>query len=168
MPTRIVHFEIPADDTGKGIEFWSSLFGWEFESFPGPFEYHMTRISDQTGGAITNMEPGKKGTRAYFAVDEINAGAARVNELGGHADEPRPVPRHGLVRNLPRPPGKRVRPLAERLIRARPGLSLYIGLTPDDRVPGQVCCSRARGRCARLTPSAKTLTANASRWEGCV
>ena len=49
----------------------------------------MTRISDQTGAAITNMEPGKKGTRAYFAVDEINAGAARVNELGGEADEPR-------------------------------------------------------------------------------
>ena len=71
MPTRIVHFEIPADDTGKGVEFWSSLFGWEFESFPGPFEYHMTRISEQTGGAITDMEPGKKGTRAYFAVDEI-------------------------------------------------------------------------------------------------
>ena len=81
MPTRIVHFEIPADDTGKGIEFWGSLFGWEFESFPGPFEYHMARISEQTGGAITNMEPGKKGARAYFDVDEIKVGAARVNEL---------------------------------------------------------------------------------------
>ena len=83
----------------------------------------MTQISDQTGGAITNMEPGKKGTRAYFDVDEIKAGAARVNELGGQADEPQASARHGLVRNLPRPPGKRVRPLAERPIRARPDLS---------------------------------------------
>jgi hypothetical protein len=46
---KVVHFEIPADDTAKGREFWGSLFGWQFESYPGPFEYHMTRISDQAG-----------------------------------------------------------------------------------------------------------------------
>jgi hypothetical protein len=57
MPGQIVHFEIPADDTAKGREFWGSLFGWQFEAVPGPFEYHMTRISDQAGLAITNMEP---------------------------------------------------------------------------------------------------------------
>ena len=55
MPGQIVHFEIPADDTAKSREFWGSLFGWQFESYPGPFEYHMTRISDQGGLAITNM-----------------------------------------------------------------------------------------------------------------
>src|SRR5215207_1018024 len=27
MPGHIVHFEIPADDTAKGREFWGSLFG---------------------------------------------------------------------------------------------------------------------------------------------
>ena len=95
MPGQIVHFEIPADDTTKSREFWGSLFGWKFESYPGPFEYHMTRISDQGGLAITNMEPGKRGTRAYFEVDDIKAGAARVRELGGEADEPAPVPGMG-------------------------------------------------------------------------
>jgi uncharacterized protein len=95
MPGEIVHFEIPADDTAKGREFWGSLFGWTFEEAPGPFEYHMTRISEQTGGAITNMEPGKRGTRAYFAVDDINAGVARVKELGGEADDAQPVPSMG-------------------------------------------------------------------------
>jgi predicted enzyme related to lactoylglutathione lyase len=33
--------------------------------------------------------------RAYFDVDDINAGAARVRELGGKADEPMPVPSMG-------------------------------------------------------------------------
>ena len=70
MPGQPVHVEIPADDTAKGRQFWGSLFGWQFESFPGPFEYHMTRISDQ-------------------------AGAARVRELGGEAGEPAPVPNMG-------------------------------------------------------------------------
>ena len=96
MPTKIVHFEIPADDTEKGRAFWGSLFGWEFKQYPGPSEYHMTEIvPGQTGGAITNMEPGKRGTRAYFDVDEIKAGAARVRELGGEASEPMPVPNMG-------------------------------------------------------------------------
>jgi uncharacterized protein len=95
MPGQVVHVEIPADDTGKGQEFWGSLFGWEFEAFPGPFEYHMTRIAEQTGAAITNMEPGKQGLRAYFDVDDINAGAARVKELGGEAGEVSPVPNMG-------------------------------------------------------------------------
>ena len=90
MTGQIVHFEIPADDTTKSREFWGSLFGWQFEAYPGPFEYHMTRISDQAGLAITNMEPGKRGTRAYFDVDDINAGAARVRELGGEANDPAP------------------------------------------------------------------------------
>ena len=47
MPGQPVHFEIPADDTAQGRQFWGSLFGWQFEAFPGPFESHMTRISDQ-------------------------------------------------------------------------------------------------------------------------
>ncbi|MCP9485944.1 MAG: hypothetical protein MSC30_08785 [Gaiellaceae bacterium MAG52_C11] len=55
----------------------------------------MTQIGEQAGGAITNMEPGKRGTRTYFDVDEINAGAARVKELGGEAGEPGPVPGMG-------------------------------------------------------------------------
>ena len=75
MPGQPVHFEIPADDTAKGRESWGSLFGWQFEAFPGPFEYHMTRISDQAGAAITNMEPGTRGIRPYFDVDDINVGA---------------------------------------------------------------------------------------------
>ena len=95
MPGQIVHIEIPADDTAKSRQFWGGLFGWEFQAFPGPSEYHMTRLSESTGAAITNMEPGKQGTRSYFDVADIKAGAARVSELGGEAGEPMPVPGMG-------------------------------------------------------------------------
>jgi|ERR671925_443383 predicted enzyme related to lactoylglutathione lyase len=95
MAGQVVHLEIPADDTAKAREFWGGLFGWQWQATEGPFEYHMTRISDQTGGAVTNMEPGKRGARVYFAVDDVNAGAARVKELGGQSDDPRPVPGMG-------------------------------------------------------------------------
>ena len=95
MPGEIVHFEIPADDTARGREFWGSLFGWQFEAYPGPSEYHMARTSDTTGAAITNMEPGKRGLRAYFDVDDIRQGVARVKELGGEAGDALPVPGMG-------------------------------------------------------------------------
>jgi uncharacterized protein len=95
MPGQIVHLELPADDTQKAQEFWGSLFGWQFQAYPGPSEYHMTRIGKQQGAAITNMEPGKKGARPYFEVDDINVGAARVKELGGEAGDPMPVPSMG-------------------------------------------------------------------------
>jgi hypothetical protein len=94
MAGEIVHFEIPADDTEQARAFWGGLFGWQFESYPGPSEYHMTQIGS-SGGAITNMQPGKKGTRAYFSVDDIDAGVARVKELGGTASDRAPVPEMG-------------------------------------------------------------------------
>jgi len=34
MAGQIVHFEIPADDTGAAQAFWGSLFGWQFASSP--------------------------------------------------------------------------------------------------------------------------------------
>jgi predicted enzyme related to lactoylglutathione lyase len=105
MPGQFVHIEIPADDTGKSREFYGSLLGWQFEEFPGPFEYHMSQIGEQQGAAITNMEPGKRGTRAYFLVDDINAGAARVKELGGEANDPGPVPSMGWFATCKDPHG---------------------------------------------------------------
>ena len=106
MPGQIVHIEIPADDTEKGRAFWGSLFGWQFEAYPGAAgEYHMTQISDTSGAAIMGGEPGKKGARAYFDVDDINAGAARVNELGGEASDPMPVPGMGWFSTCTDPHG---------------------------------------------------------------
>jgi hypothetical protein len=103
---EIVHIEIPADDTETSREFWGSLFGWKFESYPGaPNEYHTARITDRSGAAITNMEPGKRGTRTYFAVDDINAGAARVKELGGEAGDAMPVPNMGWFSTCKDPHG---------------------------------------------------------------
>lgn len=96
MPGQMVHVEIAAGDTAKAREFWGSLFGWEWERLPGPTEYHMTRFSDTTGGAIyAPDEPGKRGTRVYFDVDDIRQGNARVQELGGDASDAMPVPGMG-------------------------------------------------------------------------
>jgi uncharacterized protein len=95
MAGQIVHLEIPADDTARARGFWGSLFGWQFEQFPGPADYHMARIDERSGAAVTGPEPGLAGLRVYFDVDDIRAEAARVRELGGEAAEPMPVPSQG-------------------------------------------------------------------------
>jgi predicted enzyme related to lactoylglutathione lyase len=104
MAGEIVHLELPASDTGRSREFWSSLFGWQFQAYEGPFEYHMTRVSDTQGAAIF---PGEGGTaaRPYFSVDDVTAGAARVGELGGQADDPQPVPGMGWFATCTDPDG---------------------------------------------------------------
>ena len=96
MAGQMVHYEIPAGDAEKAKAFWGGLFGWDFQEFPGaPGGYHMTRFSENTGGAIYGAEGGKRGARTYFDVDDINAGRSRVGELGGEAGEATPVPNMG-------------------------------------------------------------------------
>ena len=96
MPGQMVHLEIPAGDTAKSRAFWGSLFGWEFQEYPGsPTEYHMTRFSETSGGAIYGADDGSGSPRVYFDVDDINAENARVKELGGEAGEAMPVPGMG-------------------------------------------------------------------------
>lgn len=95
MAGEMVHIEFPAGDTAKAREFWGGLFGWQFQEFPGPTEYHMTRFSESQGGAIGPADGSKRGARVYFDVDDIRAGTARVGELGGQSGDPLPVPGMG-------------------------------------------------------------------------
>jgi uncharacterized protein len=104
---QMVHLEMPAGDTAKEREFWSGLFGWQWQAFEGsPTEYHMTQFSETTGGAIYEADPpDKRGMRVYFDVDDINAGNARVKELGGEADDAQPVPGMGWFSTCKDPEG---------------------------------------------------------------
>ena len=106
MAGQMVHFEIPAGDTAQAKEFWGGLFGWEFQEYPGsPTEYHMTRFSENTGGAIYGEDTDARGTRTYFDVDDAPAAVARVRELGGEADEPMAVPGMGWFATCTDPHG---------------------------------------------------------------
>lgn len=92
--SKIVHFEIPADDTGRAKEFWGGLFGYQFQSMEGPVEYHMFQTGENEGGAVMQGE-GQNGLIVYFGVDDIEAARDKVQELGGSAEEKQPVPGFG-------------------------------------------------------------------------
>jgi uncharacterized protein len=92
MPGRLVHFEFPVEDAERAKQFWSSLFGWQFQSWDGPVEYHMTQAGGDPGGALFPSENAGRGANVYFDVDDIKDGLARVRELGGEAEEAMPIP----------------------------------------------------------------------------
>lgn len=92
MPGRLVHFELPADDTARAREFYGSLFGWTFETWSGPVEYHQTPAGGEPSGAIYPSQEGERGPVVYFDTDDIRASVQRVRDLGGSADDPQPIP----------------------------------------------------------------------------
>jgi hypothetical protein len=96
MPGKLVHFELPAQDTKRARAFWSGLFGWSFRDpgMPG-IEYWMVRTSEDQGGAVLASESPPKGPIIYFDTDDIEVSIARVRELGGTADAKHPIPHVG-------------------------------------------------------------------------
>jgi predicted enzyme related to lactoylglutathione lyase len=97
MTGKIVHFEVPADDTSRALKFYNEMFGWSFRAMEGPVEYHMAQVSEGLGGAVHRADQGGgiPGIFVYFDVDDINDGAQRVRDLGGKAEEPGPIPQMG-------------------------------------------------------------------------
>jgi predicted enzyme related to lactoylglutathione lyase len=90
----LVHFELPAGDTARAVEFWSGLFGWEFGD-PMEAQYWMTRTGESQGGAIFTPQDGSRGLLAYFDTDDIDATLDKVRSSGGTADEKQPIPNVG-------------------------------------------------------------------------
>lgn len=92
---KIVHFEIPADDTTRAREFWAELFGVQWQSYDGPIEYHMFDNGNQTGGGLMPRQQGQDGLTVYFNTDDIEASREKVQQLGGSVEEKQPVPGMG-------------------------------------------------------------------------
>ena len=97
MAGRLVHFEIPAEDTARAQEFYEQLFGWSFQSWDGPVEYRMTQAGGDPGGAIYKTEGRPAGPIVYFDTDDIDAHVARVRDLGGRAEDKMPIPGVGWM-----------------------------------------------------------------------
>jgi predicted enzyme related to lactoylglutathione lyase len=87
MPT-IVHFEIPTDDLERAKRFYTELFGWKIEKYPGPMEYWMITTTDEEGkkalegGMMQRQDPQHPITN-YIDVPAIDEYAVKIENLGG-------------------------------------------------------------------------------------
>ncbi len=97
---RVVHFEIPADDTKRGSEFYSKVFGWKFEKWDGPMEYWLITTGDKKDKGIDGgmMKKGKDldKVRNTIEVTSIDEYTKKIEAAGGKVLGPKmPVPKIG-------------------------------------------------------------------------
>ncbi|MFA7324758.1 MAG: VOC family protein [Candidatus Nanopelagicales bacterium] len=99
MSGKVVHFEIPIDDSARATEFYSATFGWEFQQW-GPMEYWGTAAGtgEGIGGALTKREDAAQGLTFYIAVENIDETLAAIESTGGtRLSERMPIPGTGWM-----------------------------------------------------------------------
>lgn len=87
MP-RPVHFEFQADDPERAVQFYSEVFGWEFNNWGGPQEYWLitTGAEGQPGinGGMMRRQPEWAGnTCNILDVPSVDDFAEKITGAGG-------------------------------------------------------------------------------------
>ena len=86
MPDRPTHFEIPVDDPDRAEKFYSEVFGWTFDRYPGaPNYYGMATTGDSNpgvNGALFQRTEGS-GVALTMSVDSIEDAEAKITAAGG-------------------------------------------------------------------------------------
>jgi uncharacterized protein len=93
--TKVVHFEIPADNVERSKSFYKQAFGWDISQYPG-MEYHMintvevdqkTRLPKEpgaiNGGMAKRNTDTNKSTVITIDVADIDAALKNIEKLGG-------------------------------------------------------------------------------------
>jgi hypothetical protein len=97
MPT-IVHFEIPADDVERSKKFYSDLFGWKIEIWPGSTvddkEYWMITTTDEKGnkalgGGMMKRQMSQHQNTNFIDVESVDEYSSKVQQLGGKVVVPK-------------------------------------------------------------------------------
>jgi uncharacterized protein len=104
MPT-IVHFEIPADDVERSRKFYTDLFGWKIEKWPGMdsdsggsssnMEYWVITTTDEkgnkaliSGGMMKRQNPHEQITN-FIDVKSVDEYSSKIEKLGGKVVVPK-------------------------------------------------------------------------------
>ena len=84
MSGKVVHFEIPIDDSERAIAFYQEAFGWDLEQW-GPAEYWTTEAGEGEGigGALTKRSEDVPVLVFYIAVEDIEAALEAIEGAGG-------------------------------------------------------------------------------------
>jgi predicted enzyme related to lactoylglutathione lyase len=88
----VVWNELGTNDTQKAGEFYSNVFGWTTQQFPGPMEYTLFNNGDNGIGGMyqitAEMGPIPPHWLVYFAVDDCDAAVQKATGLGANVMKP--------------------------------------------------------------------------------
>jgi predicted enzyme related to lactoylglutathione lyase len=90
--SRVVHFEIPADQPERAITFYKSVFGWQFSKWDGPMPYWMitTGPDGEPGinGGLMPRSP-ESASANVIGVKSLDESIANVQKNGGRIAVPK-------------------------------------------------------------------------------
>lgn len=92
-----IHFEIPADDMERAVNFYKQLFGWDIKAAPGFEDYQMVNTQGLNGGMMKRTSPGMPIIN-YIDVEDIDKYLTKLEELGGQVLMPK-MPIRGIGYN---------------------------------------------------------------------
>jgi uncharacterized protein len=114
MMNPVVHFEMPADDKKRMVEFYTKAFGWQIQQLGPEMGNYAVVSTTETGEGGFPAEPGRinggffdrtkenQYPSVVIAVEDIREGMKRVEEAGGKVlgglkpGEPDDIPGVGL------------------------------------------------------------------------
>jgi len=97
--SRVIHFELAADDPERAIQFYSNVFGWKINKWEGQ-DYWLATTGDSgapgISGAIMPRDPQRPPVVNTIGVDSLDDSVAKVAANGGKVLEPKmPIPSVG-------------------------------------------------------------------------
>ena len=105
---RVIHFEIPVNDPDRAIKFYTNVFGWKIEKWPGPMEYWLVNSGDAKAPGINGgiMKRGNVQTTNTLGVDSLDDSVKAVTKAGGKLVMPKtPIPGVGYFAYCEDPEG---------------------------------------------------------------
>lgn len=83
--------ELLTHDVDTAKSFYGGLLGWEYQKMED-MDYHLVMVNGRMNGGIMNIGEGMEGIpphwAVYFSVEDIDAAAKQVEELGGKLNMP--------------------------------------------------------------------------------
>ena len=110
--SKIVHFEIPADDPQRAVAFYHDALGWEISRF-GEQPYWLVRAGDDAepgaNGALVSREDLHQSPIVIAGVADIDDVLSQVKQCGGEVAQGKlPVPGVGWSAYIRDPEGNTI------------------------------------------------------------
>lgn len=84
--SRVIHFEIPADDPARAAAFYEKVLGWKFQKWEGPMEYWLVQTGSEgpgiDGGMMKRQHPGQ-GPVNTVGVASVDDAVRSITANGG-------------------------------------------------------------------------------------
>lgn len=83
MANPFVHIELHTKNVAKSKKFYTSMFDWKMEEFPG-MDYTIIKVGEGTGGGMMkNPMPAEPDNwLPYILVDDVAASTKKARSLG--------------------------------------------------------------------------------------